>query len=444
MRLKRHLLMGLAIWLTLIFAVGASNSFAQEADLLDILKRRGVITEEEFQELKGRQAERAAQNNFEVGFDRGFFLRSPDKRHELKFDAQIFEHLTVLPEDTKESTTFRLRRGRVTLSGHLFKDITFKLEFDGTSDPVVDTSAYIGYERFKPFKVRFGQRKDPFGGEKTYSRYKQFFIERSMISDNLTPSTQRGVWLLGDLFNKKLSYDVGITNGAGRAQDNNDDKDYTARLVWRPFRDTGMQDILPLEIGGNFNIGHQPFSSNGARTRLFMRDNRKVIFNASTEGLRVRGGGDVFYNKDYKHGRVSLLGEFIWQQNEREGPVLTGTGTLPKNPDSVIRYGWHLTGGAMLLGSRKKNGLEFVARVEQIDADDSGNNGGADELVGQQLTTYGLGLNFWPYSQLRFLANGFIFDFDRATDLTSADPFDQEGTTYGVIFAAMLKFKGAN
>ena len=440
------MIFGAALFVGSVVSPGVSHA----TELLDLLRKKGVITEEEYRELKGAderdkaRAEakiaeriRKSQPPFEVKYKDGFRITSRDKKHELRIGVQVFNQFSVFPEDADEENNFLVRRGRVTFRGKVFRDFTYKLVLEGTGDEVLDSDAYLGWERFKEFRIRVGQEKAPFGGEQTWSRYSLFFLERSMISDNLREGNGRGVFLFGDL-HPAFGYEASITNGNGLDDDNNDEKDYTLRLIGRPFKGTAWEKVLPIEVAGNFSIGDQPFNAGGGRTRLFLRDNRLTVFTVATEGLRQRYGGDIWYNKDYKNKGgfpLSATAEFIYENQEREGPVL-GTGN-----DDLVRYGYHIQGGYLLMGSRKKNGLELVAKYERIDMDDDDKSSGTEDFAGQTVDTYGFGVNYWPIKEIRLSVNGFVFDIDRPVTTAAADdPFLNGGSAWAVVSGFYFKY----
>jgi len=102
----------------------------------------------------------------------------------------------------------------------VFQDFTYRLELDGTSSPVLDQDAYLGWEKYKAFRIRAGQHKTRFGGEQIWGRYSLFFLERSMLSDNLTEGASRGVFIFSDpAANVPVTLELSVTNGTGRNND---------------------------------------------------------------------------------------------------------------------------------------------------------------------------------------------------------------------------------
>ena len=421
-------------------------SLGQASELLDLLKKKGVITEREYRELKSvekakevsiREEIKKAQPPFDTKYKGGLRFTSKDKQHLLRINVQAFSQFSMFPEGADADNNFRARRGRLTFRGKLFKDFTYRLELDGSASNVLDQDAYLGWERHKKFRIRVGQHKTRFGGEQTYSRYSLFFLERSMISDNIPEGASRGVFVYGDL-DPTFRYEASVSNGNKRNDDDNDEKDFAVRFITKPFKESAKAKVFPIEFSVNAAVGNQPHSSKGGRTRLFLRDNRLSVFNVATEGLRQRYGVDIWYNKDYKNKGglpLSATAEFIYEKQEREGPVL-GVGN-----DDLIRYGYHVQGGYLLTGSRKKNGLELVAKYETIDMDDNDRSAGTEDLAGQTVNIFGFGINYWPIKAVRLSGNVFAFDIDRpVTSAADDDPFNNGGSTWAILTGAYFKF----
>ncbi len=417
------------------------------SELLDVLRKKDVISQQEYDELKAvekkreakvrEELEKRAEGNFKVKYKPGGGVRitSKDKQHQLRFGVQLFSQMYIPPDDNADETSaFRLRRARFTMRGHIFNHWTYKFELNGTEKRVLDQDAYFGWEQFKQLKVRVGQHKTRFGGEQTWSRFNLFFLERSLINDNLTEGVSRGAYAYGSLhsmFGYELSLTkgngVGSTAGDNNADDNND-MDISGRFIWKPTKGSAMERQLPIQLVGGFSVGEQEHNSKGARTRLFLRDNRLEVFKAATGGLRQRCGGEFWYNKDYKTKGappISILAEYMHERQERKG--------VPGDLDDVIRKGWHVQGGYMLSGSRKKNGLELVARAESFEGDD----GAGGE---QKVNAYGLGVSYWPIAETRFSLNLFRFDIDEPEDPDSSDPFKNGDDAWAILGGAYFKF----
>ena len=434
------LLLAIGFW-----AVGFPSPKSSDADsLLDILKKKGILTEQEYERLKRKKRREAAvhkpaasqEPSFEIQYKRGLRITSKDKQHELRIGGALFTQQSLFPEDSDANNNFLLRRARVTFRGRTFGQFTYRLTLEGTGDDLIPSSTYLGWERYRAFRLRLGQNDTPFGAEALWSRFNMFLLESSMIGDNLRESTSRGVYFFSDP-HPAVRLRGSITNGTGTESDNNSEKDFTLRITGRPFRLIATQNRWPLFVGGNVSVGRQPHNPLGGRTRLFLRDNRQTVFNTATEGLRTRYGSDLFFNKDYRdYPRLpfSALAEFIYERQERAGPVL-GRG----NSD-LIRNGYSLQAGYLLKGPRTSNGLEFAVRYESIDMDFDNGAATSAGIPGQTLDTFGVGLTYRPVPAIRLSLNGFLFDIDRPiTTAADEDPL-KNGGAWAILSGFYMKY----
>jgi hypothetical protein len=413
--------------------------------LLDLLRDKGVLTAEEYKQLKAAEERGKAETQkrieeakppFNVRYKNGMRITSKDKRHELKIAPEFYTQFSAFPEETDADGNFLIRRARVSLQGRLFGDWTYRLTLEGTGDKVLSSTTYLGWERFKEFRIRVGQNLAPFGGEANWSRFNLFLLERSMIGDQLRESVSRGVFVFSDP-HPAIHLRASVTNGNGTNDDDNNEKDFSLRVAGKPFQAARWHQGWPIEAAGNVSIGRQPHNASGGLTRLVLRDNRLAVFDAATEGLRTRFGGDLSYNKEYRKQGLpfSALAEFIYESQEREGPVL-GSG----NAD-LIRYGYSVQAGYLLMGEWKKNGLEAAARYDSIDVDDPGRSRSGVNLAGQTVNTLSLGLTYRPIAQVRVSLNGFLIDIDRpATTALDRDPFKNGGGAWAVLSGIYFKY----
>jgi phosphate-selective porin len=123
-----------------------------------------------------------------------------------------------------------LRRARLNAAGKFLEEFDFKLEMDfaGTLANTTGlraqlTDGYVNWNRNPEANIKIGQFKTPFGYEQLYADPRLFTLERSLVNDRLTVSRQLGVQVGGELFEKRLTYAVGVFNGNGVNNNFNDD-----------------------------------------------------------------------------------------------------------------------------------------------------------------------------------------------------------------------------
>ena len=253
------------------------------------------------------------------------------------------------------SSTFQLRRVRLTFDGNISPKLDYKLQLELTSPKIVD--AYFSYKPLAGLKMRVGQYKVPFSIENTdYGPTKLELIDYPMaltylvgyneqVGDDVLKALGRdlGVKLYGSFLDGVIGYDLGVFNGAGlNVKDNNKSKDVVARLSIRP--------LSGLLISGSYMWGE------------YGEDFIK----------RERWGVGVCYDKDAWLARAEYIG-----------------GTT----DAQTSDGWYVMGGYRFC----KNFM-VVARYDTFTWDTDARSESSQE-------TYTVGLLWQPVKFLRLQAN---------------------------------------
>lgn len=126
-----------------------------------------------------------------------------------------------------------LRRARLNAVGRFLEEFDFKLELDlaGTLGNTSGlraqlTDGYVNWNRYPSANIRVGQFKTPFGFEQLYTDARLITAEHSAANDRLTLSRQLGAQVGGELFERRVSYSVGLFNGTGANNNFNDNDDF--------------------------------------------------------------------------------------------------------------------------------------------------------------------------------------------------------------------------
>lgn len=394
-------------------------------ELLDILKDKGHITEDKYQELKTRAKKEGAERILAGFKDWTPYLKSADGQHKvelhgrLHFDVRSFEgdarkldsnRSNGSPTRSDLLTNLLVRRARLGIDATFFKYLDFKAEGDfgeqGSSFALTD--GYVELNYWPEFRVRGGQFKVPFSFEELTSSRFIDFVERSVVN-NLVPARDVGGMVHGSLLGGTLDYSAGIFNGTGQNNlEKNDSKDYAGRLLVRPFKLIGIPLLQNLHLAGHMTYGDQDKGESlrgrtDARFEFFPR--------VPTQGDRVRYGFEVVH----AYGPVGLYGEYVKTKEERDG-----LGTGGSNLADVDGRGWYVAGTWLLTGEEKVHGkapkvkhnfdprtgglgaLELVARFAKLDfdSDDPLPSPGSNEV--EALT---VGLNWYLSPNVRMMFN---------------------------------------
>lgn len=303
---------------------------------------------------------------------------------------------------------FDLRFVRLYADGKVFKDFYYKFQLEVNGAPGVDKGprvldAFMEWQKFDFFRVKFGQFKRPFGFENPYSplnvglgSYSQATMKLASIGDrngeHKSSGRDLGVQVQGDLFpaadgHKWIHYQIGFFNGQGI---NHADKDHHKDLIGGLW----FSPVKNLAIGG--------FGWNGKYT------NEK--YDATNPNLlksvkRVRWGAGMKYESDW-----TLRGEYM----SSVGGVTTDA-TAPDRSDA-----WYATVGIPVM----KN-LKLYARYDCY----------RHAKTWKSLRTdYGLSGNYYLGKNLIFQLN-YTFTDDRSAR-NAAVPADSHYNTFDVQVAA--------
>jgi phosphate-selective porin OprO and OprP len=152
---------------------------------------------------------------------------------------------------------FLIRRARLAATGSFAEKFSFKLEGDFGNNSISGRSGYSvqmtdGYVTWAPSEaasVRVGQFKTPFGYEQLMSDTKNPMVERSLPNDRLTMSRQIGAGVFGDVVPKKFSYSVGMFNGNGINNGDNDNDEF----LWVGRLNGTLAGSTKLRLEGGIN-----------------------------------------------------------------------------------------------------------------------------------------------------------------------------------------------
>ena len=232
--------------------------------IVEILKERGILKEEEYEELKqlveNEKEEKATVPR--VSFKRGFAVETPDENFKLKLSGRLHTDFKAYGSSLPGNSSFYVRRARLCMQGTLYKYFDFKVESEfgkGTSGRLTD--GYLNVRYFPQVQFKMGQYKQPFSLEEVTSPNWIDFVEKS-LANNLVPGRDVGVMLHGDLFKGFINYGIGIANGyrINQSQDTDDHKDVVGRVVFSPF--IRWNNLLKgLHLGGSFTYGEQESGS---------------------------------------------------------------------------------------------------------------------------------------------------------------------------------------
>ncbi len=365
--MMKNFLVAAAVILTLC-CVGTDANATQ---LGDILKKKGVITEDYFPEVKlrGRFHMDAGWHNEDV---------------------------------TEFGDGFNNRRTRIGVQGKLTPTWSFIIEYDfaenSTSANDVMMSAKIG-----DGSLKFGQFKVPMGLNELTSSNSMTFIERASNSNVIADSRRMGI-----------GYDYHINQFGfqsmvyGRDIGGKEDGDMPMGVAGRIYANPIYNSDMMIHVGGSL-----AYENRRDYDTLRFRDRPEA---RADSDIRLIDTGSIIDVDDTLKAGLELA--FLYGPFSVEAEYLTVD--LNRNAGREPRFnGYHIQASYVLTGESRgyRNGVfrgvtpenhpwgafEAAARWSSIDLTDSGFEGGKQENIT-------LGLNYYVSSHIRFMANYIMVD----------------------------------
>jgi phosphate-selective porin OprO/OprP len=437
----------LAASVAALFSSLSAPAFSVDSEaLIDKLREKGVLTEEEYQEMRTEaRAERRAQALKEANesekaakkaesapseltgkFKDGFSWESGDKQHSISLSGRIhadYRSFDIDSTNSNTANTFDIRRAYLGVSGKLYNDWTFEV----TSDVANGTLeyAYVNYKASDAAQIRMGAFKMPFSFEELTSSRFIDFQERSLVNA-FVPAKDQGLMIHGEPVKNTFAYAVAAMNGSGKNTDEAnavaDDKDIIVRgaLNFAPMAQ--LSDAV-LHLGAGYTMGTLP--GNSALTGGIRTEGRGITF------LTVNAPGAATDETDRE--RTGLEGVLAWGplkfQTEWVKSAFENT-TAAYDREIDAYYGavtWLITGekyadfytlnGMRAIvpnrpfkkGAEGMGALELGVRMSKIDAGDLT----AGQFTGtNKADAITVGLKWVPVTPVRVYLNYTQTDFD--------------------------------
>ncbi len=294
-----------------------------------------------------------------------------------------------------ELNTFNVRRARLDVKGNINPYLEFRLQGDFAVSPKM-VDGFVKVKLAKYFNIQAGQFKIPFTFENPQSpltlegiEYAQVISKLSGYSDVCHVATYSGgrdvgLMLYGDLFNFEregkeipiLTYKLGVFNGNGmNKKDANLGKDIAGSIEICP-------GVKGLKLAASYYNGD------------YLLDNEFKINDTLTINHK-----DNFANRDrltfggkYENDRLTIRSEYIYGKTDmanEEGIYL------------LESDGFYVAAGYWFDIKCKKSGnvqrIRPVARYDFFREDMT--------EINTNSTYYMVGIDWWPYKNLRLLVN---------------------------------------
>ena len=343
------------------------------------LEQRERIRERQLEIDREQAAEKAKTSPLVTANGKdGFSIKSPDGDFSLRLRGllQVDSRSVSGREDPKASAdTLLLRRARPIFEGTVFGDIDFRLVPDFGEGKAAIQDAYLDFKYIPEAKLQVGRYKVPFGIERLQSNADTFFTELA-LSGNLTPNYDLGATFHSEtLLGGKLSYAVGVFNGAvdngSGDSDVDDNKELAARIFVGPWKGENILLLDGLGIGFAVTAGKKDGSAGrGQYLPTYKTPGQQTLFkyrdDVFADGEAIRYSPQAYYS----YGSFGLLTEYVVSSQEV---------TCAGSSDKLQNKGWQVAASYVLTGEA----ASYKAVVPREVFDPAANTWGAFEVVGR-------------------------------------------------------------
>ncbi len=245
------IMLAISLCASFIFGIGCT---ADARSLEEILKEKGVITEEDYKE--------AIKKNdlayYEPG--KGITVQSRDGKYKAQVGGRLQARYTFEDFDqggADDSSNFTIRRMKVWLQGNVFsKNLKYKWQHNFGGGNQVLEDAYVSYTFLEPLALTLGQYKPPQGRQELTSSGSQLFVDRSLANETFNLGYDIGTMASGQFADHLVEYSVGVFNGNGVNKSNRgNDHMVSGRIDFNPLGQFKMDEAAWAEEKLLLNIG---------------------------------------------------------------------------------------------------------------------------------------------------------------------------------------------
>jgi phosphate-selective porin OprO/OprP len=254
---------------------------------------------------------------------------------------------------------FDVVRLRVSLSGGMYRPwlrYLFQVDFGrtaGESANKIKDAVLEVRPTGRNFRFQVGQFKAPFGLQQLNSSGRLQFVDRAITDAKYNPGREMGVMFAGTAIARKVGYEVGVFNGSGESnRQNNRSHLWAGRVFVDPL---GAYTLAE----GSSDAGERAVVHLGAGAR-----GGEAIRGRTTTGIVEEADNQLAFNVEFafKSPRFYATAEHFWMTDEQQNPAPA--------PDLASR-GYHAQASVMVVPRTAEIGLQYARVDGNTDVDDA-------------------------------------------------------------------------
>lgn len=261
MKLKNTTCTGL-VTAIMATAVMTTPTQAQSSDaLMDALIRKGVLTEQEAEDIKS-DIHSESKSEVKWAWKDGLSFQSADGKFKGKFGGRVQLDIGAFTEDDPLQDSragVEFRRARLYTEGTYASSlpIKYKFEMDFAGQKISFKDVYVELQEVPAVgSITVGHFKEPIGLETLTSSRFLTFIERALPLTAFAPERNVGIMIGNGYYEDRLTWALGLFTDA-EGMDTDDeviDSDYrvTGRVTGLPYYAEGGSKLVHLGISGSY------------------------------------------------------------------------------------------------------------------------------------------------------------------------------------------------
>jgi phosphate-selective porin OprO/OprP len=197
-------------------AVLASDASARSLE--DVLKEKGVITEEDYKEvIQSRPIKYKPGEGFNLTFDDEKFSSSMVGLFKIRYTLMDFDA-------AQDYSKFELKGIKLMFNGNAYsRDLTYRLFLNfsniagsTTSNGGILEETWMNYRLRDEVQFRFGQDKVQFGRQFITSAAALQFVDQSIVTNAFAPGYDTGISINGKVAGGLFNYNIAGLGGVGQ------------------------------------------------------------------------------------------------------------------------------------------------------------------------------------------------------------------------------------
>lgn len=337
----------------LAFAPIAHAEQGVTAEILEILRETGTVSQSRYQELRERAAAeektlKKASDNYTVYWKSGLRLEAPNNSFKLKIGGRIQNDWAILKPSPAIQSEFdegstesggKIRRARLYVSGSLFENFVFKAQYDFAGAKAGIKDLYLG-ARGIPFlgTLLVGHMKEPSSLDQLTSTNNNTFMERG-AGATLDAARNTGLTMYPRFFDSRLGWDLGAyidTGDSAGAFDFDSEYNVATRVYGLPWWEDNGRQMFYAGLAASHQFRNDGITSYSGRPN-------------TSFGPKLIATGDVATNGNnlMNLSLAGVLGPLTGQAEYSQSFVDAATG-----PDLYF-YSWFVEASWILTGEHR-------------------------------------------------------------------------------------------